>query len=544
MGIMTALALLAGGVGGYTRGQEAKREETRQKEDDDYRREQRQRQRIDWQRQDEQYNRDRAEQEAVKKAGAPTAVEEVPQLDLGDPEAAPTVSRFKAAGTMVDTRADADKAAADYNAAPARMRRAAGAVSDPVRAGQLEASAQTAETGAMQLRAAKLKEADDAFNRDLMSSVTDFASLESFVNASKGDGQNGALQIKIVPNPDGKTVAVMKLGADGTMTPTPFSFQNTTEGVQQAAGIIGMRLPPEQKLAHLQAAAKTEEERRRWGLEFGLKEKDSLSRGKREDRMAAAAERQAVAAERTATAATAKAAAANSPGALTLADLKDGHKTIAGTLNADYKTQIENAADDKTAKAIKTAREQEIAAVQRIYTGAMTAGFALTPEQAIVAYRTGETATQTYKTKDGTGTVKMQGILYQGRFIPMAENPGALPGQDDPKPAPPPAAAPAAAPAPAATQAASAPAAPAPGPMTRMTGDKALNAVQDQQMAVLQPMAQQLRDARAQLAAVGKSGDAKAIATYSQQVNAIAAKLRAQAEKSLGNGAEAFLATI
>ena len=113
---------------------------------------------------------------------------------------------------------------------------------------------------------------------------------------------------------------------------------------------------------------------------------------------------------------------------MALADLKDGHKGIASTLNADWKTQIESETDPTKLKALKVARESEIATVQRLYTGAMTAGFGLTPEQAIVAFRSGETATQTFKSKSGDGTVKVDGILYGGRFIPLADNPGAATG--------------------------------------------------------------------------------------------------------------------
>lgn len=437
MGIMTALALLAGGVGGYTRGQEAKRQEKRQDEDDAFNREKKERQRIDWQRQDEQYAKQQAEEGAVKKAAAPTTVEEVPQLDLGDPEAAPTVSRFKAGGQMVDTRADADQTAVTYNATPARMRRAAGAMSDPVRAGQLEASAQTAEAGAMQMRAAKLKEADEAFNRDLVQRATTFDALAGIINESKGDGQAGALKVQVVPSADGKTVALHKVNPDGTTAPTPFTFQNTTEGLQQAVGIIGMRLPAEQKLAHLQGQAKTDEDRRRWNLEFGLKEKDSETRGKREDRMATAAERQAAAAERTATAAADKAARAGAPGTLTLADLRDGHKTIATTLNADYKTQLEDVnIKPEAATAIKTTREREIADVQRLYTGAMSAGIALTPEQAIATYRTGKRTTAEVPDTEGKKhTIEV--MVVGNRLIPFAP----APGKDAPKPAAPAAAA-------------------------------------------------------------------------------------------------------
>ena len=547
MSIVRALALLGAGASGYVKGLQGYEDRQRQTEEADHTRWQRQREKDKAAREDKLFEQQQADRDAERAAMAPTKADDAPvapPIGSRDEPRAPEDQGIRAAGKTFTNRADAEAAAADYNAAPSRMRRAASAVSDPVRAGQLEASAQTAETGAMQLREAKLKEADDAYNRQLIASVTDFGSLEQFVNSTKGDGQGGALRIKIQPSADGKTVQVMKLGPDGAATPTPFSFPNTTEGVQQAVGIIGMRLSPTEKLAHMQATAKTEEDSRRWELDFILKKTDAEARRTHEQRMLHTAERAATAAERQAGAAEAKAAAQALPNGLTIADLKDGHKTIATTLNADYKTQIDNAADDKTAKAIKTTREQEIAAVQRIYTGAMGAGFALTPEQAIVAYRTGETATQTFKKRDGSGTVKVQGILYQGKFIPMADNPGAAPGQAEPSPAaasappPMPAAAPAA--APSATPAA----VPSAGPMGRVTGDKALNAITEQHYAALQPMVEQLREARAQLAAVGKSGDVQAITSYTNRVNALQAEIRKKAQATLGNQADAFLATL
>lgn len=515
MAIMQALALLAGGAAGYMKRQKDNKDEARQAEDDAFNREKRQRQRVDWQYQDEQRARERADTEAERTAMAPTKVDATPvapPIGSRDEPRAPEDQGIRAAGQTFTDRASADAAATEYNATPNRLRRAAGAVSDPVRAGQLEASAQTAETGAMALRAAKLKEADDAYNRELIGKVSDFASLEQFVNDTKGDGRGGDLKIKIQPSADGKMVQVLKLNPDGTTAPTPFSFQNNTEGVQQAVGIIGMKLSPADKLAHLQATAKTAEDARRWGLEYDLKKTDSENRGKREDRMARAAERQAAAAERTASIAETKAKAAAAPGGLTLADLKDGHKTIATTLNADYKTQIENAADEKTSKAIKTTREAEIADVQRIYTGAMQAGFALTPEQAIVAYRTGQKRTGNVQGPDGK-PMKVNGVVYGGKFIPMAEEPGTVP----------PVAAPAAAPAPAAAAPKSAPPAAAPAappPPVGATGDPALKQIMAERAAKLDAAEQALAQVRAEGAAAMQSGDQRAVATYTQRIAA------------------------
>lgn len=435
MGIAHAIALLGGVAGGYVKGLAAHDQRKRQEEDDAFRREEQGQRRMQWQQQNKVFDQQQADRDAERAAMAPTTVDAAavaPPIGSRDEPRAPEDQGIRAAGQTFTNRADADKAATEYNALPNRMQRAAAAVSDPMRAAQLETTALNAEAGTMARIAARRKESDDTFNRELLGSVADFASLERFVNDSKGDGQGGALKIKIQPSADGKTVQVLKVNPDGTTAPTPFSFQNNTEGVQQAVGIIGMRLSPEQKLAHLQGTAKTEEERRRWDLKAGLDLKDSEARRLHEQRMLTVAERQARAWEMRASA---SAGGGGQSGPLTIADLRDGHTVIAKTVGADYENQVtDSSAKDQSVAAAKAARDQEIEAVQRVYSGAMQAGFALTPEQAIVAYRTGKLASGNFQKKDGSGTVKVQGVLYQGRFIPMAETPGAAAPAANPAP--------------------------------------------------------------------------------------------------------------
>lgn len=60
----------------------------------------------------------------------------------------------------------------------------------------------------------------------------------------------------------------------------------------------------------------------------------------------------------------------------------------------------------------------------------------------------------------------------------------------------------------------------------------------------LQPLADQYQQAKAQLQAVGRSGDQQAIQRYTQQVNELGAQLRREAESRLGNGAQRFLSTV
>lgn len=62
--------------------------------------------------------------------------------------------------------------------------------------------------------------------------------------------------------------------------------------------------------------------------------------------------------------------------------------------------------------------------------------------------------------------------------------------------------------------------------------------------ADLQPLVDQYQQARAQLQAVAKSGDAQAIQRYSQAMNQLSAQLRQQADERLGNGAQRFLSSV
>lgn len=69
----------------------------------------------------------------------------------------------------------------------------------------------------------------------------------------------------------------------------------------------------------------------------------------------------------------------------------------------------------------------------------------------------------------------------------------------------------------------------------------ALGAIDQGIYADLQPLKAQYEQAKAQLQAVGRSGDGQAISRATQAVNAAAAALRQEAESRLGNGAKRFL---
>jgi len=330
------------------------------------------------------------------------------------------------AATMAAAAANTPQAVAQ------RQAQVLSAAGNPLGAQQLRTGAMQEQAAKYTLNAAERADIDARFNADLQANVTDWDSFDRFTSDSAGDGQGGKLKLKSLPTADGKSMVVNVVQPDGTLRPTSKVFPNSADGLALATAELA-RLPPDKKLAHLHQKAVLAQQAER-DANTATYQQGMLKAT--QDKTAAGIELAQARAE----AARAKTATGGAQG-MTLADLKDGHKGIAATLNADWKTQIDGAPNAEALKAIKVARENEIATVQRLYTGAMTAGFGLTPEQAIVAFRSGDAAIQTRKARDGS-TVKVEGVMYGGKFIPLAPNPGATP-EDKPS-APAPAAAPAA----------------------------------------------------------------------------------------------------
>jgi hypothetical protein len=399
-------------------------------------------------------------------AAMPTEVDDAPvapPIGSRDEPRAPEDLGIRAAGKTFTDRAAAEKAAADYNAPQAMATRQAQVLAG---AGEAE-GAQKLRTGAMQEQSARFKlnaderaDLDARFNADLQSRVSSWETFDAFTSDSAGDGMGGKLKLQTTVSPDGQSRIVNVVGPDGTLKPTGQTFPNTADGLAMAAAELA-KMPAEKKLAHLyqkeQLRRQADAQKSTEGYQAGMLKvaQDKTAAGIEIAQIRADAAAQARAARAAGGAGGAGGAGAGA-GGMTLADLKDGHKGIATTLNADWKAQIDATVDPAALKAIKVARENEIATVQRLYTGAMSAGFGLTPEQAIVAFRSGTVGTQAFTTKDGK-TVSVEGVQYGGRFIPLSDNPGAAMA---PAAAAPPAAKtdkPAAPAAPPATQAAKEP---------------------------------------------------------------------------------------
>lgn len=535
------VAFLAGLGGGYLQAQDKTRKQKQEDED-------RADRKADREFMKSERDRTVAIRNRLGDAAAPVSMESVmakpdtaDNRDVGTPgtELIDTGSRRVGQQTFApDQLPQAQAAVQAANTPQAQTTRMADVLArsgDPVAAQQLRTGARQEQVGQMQLDEAQRTALNRAYDDSLNSTVKSWEDLPTFVNDSKHDGQGGGLKIAVKPGADGKTVQIHRMNADGSTTPTGLSFGSDATGLMQAKAFISKGLSTSDKLNHLYQQSQSQ---RADAQQQETVRHNRAVEGIAADKTAANIE---IAGMRAAAAA-AKAGAGN--GAMTMADLKDGHKAIASTLNADYKSQIDAEMDPAKAKAIKTARETETAMVQRLYTGATNAGMVMTPEQAIAAFRTGEVGKQQFKTKDG-GTATVDVIRVNGRVIPLIDEPGIAAGAPA-APAPGLAAArpPTAKPGPMQAAAAPATAAPA-GPVAlQPTGDAALNAIQQRNVASMAPLNDAITQARAQLAAVAKSGDPAALSRYAQALQQAINARNAKAGELFGNGASQYLESL
>lgn len=296
MSISRALAILGAGASGYQGGQEQARQRSRQEEDDAFRREQRDRQRTDWQRKDQEYERQQADQAAERAAMAPTEMKPELAPDQQGPQA------FQVAGKTIADPAAAEAATSAYNAPQARMRRAAGAVKDPMRAADLQGRANTIETGDMQLQQAREAAASAAFDRELVGSVqkSGWQGLADFMSKSKADGMGG--QSKFAVKVEGGNATIYPVGPDGTAMGQGMTLPDTEEGKAKATFLLSQKTTPAQKLEHFRTDRNDTERRDDKNADNKRADAAEERRGKHEDRMYQATLRQTAAAERAAAA--------------------------------------------------------------------------------------------------------------------------------------------------------------------------------------------------------------------------------------------------
>lgn len=417
--VMTALALLAGGASGYRKRQQEDIEQARQDENDAWTREERQRKRDLWKQQDQ----DRADQQAEKAR----MVQDAAPVEA-KPELAPDQHGPQTWGVAGQTITDDRKVAGAVKAAnmpSAWMTRMASATSDPNAAINLLAGAAKAKLDEAAM--ARQEKMFDILGR--LAFGGEVAIPEIYKDYSDG------YEAEVIPGQNGGfVVRRMKDGKPAGEAP----FKDLEDFALRTVGSMN----PDLYVSSMQKRREQEARAAREAAELQFR-RDQLTETGRHNRSMEGLARMRAAGE----------GAQQQPAVLTLADLRDGHKTIAGTLNADYKTQIDMAQKPEDSAAIKKTREAEIADVQRLYTGAMTQGVALTPEQAIAAYRAGKRTT--VEVPDATGKMhRIEAMMVGDRIIPFADAPGKFveskrASAPAPAPAPSPAATPTTAPAPA-----------------------------------------------------------------------------------------------
>lgn len=290
MAIGAALALLAGGMRGYSARQRDDEDRQRREKDDAWREEQRTRQRTAWQREDEKYAVDQQEQQAVRQAMAPVVADASPvaaPIGSRDEPRAPEDQGIRVAGQTFTDPAAASKAAEAANALPARMARAAAATRNPQAAAQLLETGQRAELGTMQMAAAKKQAEDQAKVQDIVGTLA----------------QRGAEAIPEIYSRynDGMTAVVVP-GEKGGFTVKRTGKDGKPAGEQQFAGMEDFiatavaRMNPDLYMRNQETRRKEAQTQANADRDYELKKIDTATRGQRENRMAQAFELQAQAA--------------------------------------------------------------------------------------------------------------------------------------------------------------------------------------------------------------------------------------------------------
>lgn len=250
MSIARALAVLGAGMQGLSQGEETNRQRRRQEEDDAFRKEQRDRTRTQWQRDDEAYNEAQADKAAERQAMAPTVV----QPDLAPDQMGP--AGFNAGGKTFANPDQAQAAATTYNAPASGMRRAAAAVRNPTRAADLQARADQAELGAINLDATKQAQQAKAWEDKMTSAIMspDPAIGAKFLSDSGADGLDG--KTKWIGKIEGDNVHFALVDQNGNPTGISFVKPNTPAGRLELVAQLSRATPITAKLADLRAQQK------------------------------------------------------------------------------------------------------------------------------------------------------------------------------------------------------------------------------------------------------------------------------------------------
>lgn len=490
-----------------------------------------------------------ADKQALRDAAAPVAADAAPvapPIGSMDAPRAPEDQGIRVAGKTYTDKASADAAVAAANTPGAQRKRISAALlaqGKVVEADQLATNELTNKANQIKVDQAQRDEANQAFDSGIRKALQSggWDGLAQFMSESKADGNDGATQFQATRTPDGK-VQMVRVNVDGTTSPIGPAHEDSDMGRATAGLMLSRAVPEADKLKHLvelkraddaakhqDGALKVAQQQADTQEQYRKDQAENMRELRRLEGLRLNLERARIDA--------AKAGKQDAPLQVTLKDRRDFESDLNATIKDLY--PVKDGADRAERDAMAAQADAHRALATSLFTNNAQVGIPLTAgivSQAINLARDRKNV----RIAQVNG-VPHEGVMVNGTFVLTS---GALQPKPQQAAAP---AAPGAAPMPAAARASAgvqpAPAAAA-APTPSRTGDATLNGLMEQQAASLQPLVQQLKAAKEQLVAVGRSGDANAVANYTQQVNSIYASLRQQAQQRLGNQADAYMASI
>jgi hypothetical protein len=251
---MSRVAAFIAGLGaGYMSQSERERDRKRQEK-----RDQMEQERFDAEKSDrEDKKRDK---QLLRDAARPIEVEQ-PNDVLKDDDGndMPPVPAYRAGAERFETRDAAAAAAQKGNAPGARQARMLGAMEQT---GDYAGAAQL-RTAQVQATMAEQQLADRAM-RDKLSSLRTPDELATMISETPADGMGGALKVRAVTSPDGKSFGFVQIGPDGTEKPVPGTFSNDEAGMEKARMLVAGYTTPEMRQQYF----RWEQERAQRAAEF------------------------------------------------------------------------------------------------------------------------------------------------------------------------------------------------------------------------------------------------------------------------------------
>jgi hypothetical protein len=251
---MSRVAAFIAGLGtGYMSQSERERYRKRQEK-----RDQMEQERFDAEKSDrEDKKRDK---QLLRDAARPIEVEQ-PNDVLKDDEGndMPPVPAYRAGAERFETRDAAAAAAQKGNAPGARQARMLGAMEQT---GDYAGAAQL-RTAQVQATLAEQQLADRAM-RDKLSSLRSPDELATMISETPADGMGGALKVRAVTSPDGKSFGFVQIGPDGSEKPVPGTFSNDEAGMEKARMLVAGYTTPEMRQQYF----RWEQERAQRAAEF------------------------------------------------------------------------------------------------------------------------------------------------------------------------------------------------------------------------------------------------------------------------------------